>query len=62
MYLGHLSYQVFRSSVLFPFALTLIGLGTVWLGVLWQRHEDAINARLARYVPARLRPVTQPSY
>ncbi|MEY4345356.1 MAG: hypothetical protein RL032_1188 [Pseudomonadota bacterium] len=62
MYLGHLSYQVFRSSMMFSFALTLIGLGTVWLGVLWQRHEDAINSRLARYVPARLRPVTQPAY
>jgi hypothetical protein len=28
----------------------------VWLGVLWQRNEAAINARLARHVPAGLRP------
>jgi hypothetical protein len=56
MYLGHLSYQVFRNSMMFPFALTLIGLGMVWLGVLWQRNEAAINARLARHVPAGLRP------
>jgi hypothetical protein len=56
MYLGHLSYQVFHNSMMFPFALTLIGLGMVWLGVLWQRNEAAINARLARYVPTGLRP------
>ncbi len=62
MYLGHLSYKVFSSSLMFPFALTLIGLGMVWLGVLWQRHELAFNARLARYVPARLRPVIQPGW
>ena len=38
------------------FALTLLGLGVVWLGVWWQRHEEAINARFARFVPAGLRP------
>ena len=56
MYLGHLSYQVFKDSMMFPFALTLIGLGVVWLGVWWQRHEAAINDLLARYVPEGLRP------
>ena len=56
MYLGHLSHQVFRNSMMFPFALTLIGLAVVWLGVVWQRNEAAINARLAQYVPAGLRP------
>jgi len=42
--------------MLFPFALTLLGLGVVWLGVWWQRHEEAINARFARFVPEGLRP------
>jgi hypothetical protein len=56
MYLGYLSHRVFRDSMLFPFALTLLGLGVVWLGVWWQRNESAIHARLARYVPAGLRP------
>jgi hypothetical protein len=54
-YLGHLSYKVFKDSLLFPVALMLIGLGVVWLGVVWQRHEAAINAVLRRWLPERLR-------
>ena len=54
-YLGYLSYRVFKDSLLFPFALTLLGLGVVALGIWWQRHEDRINARLSAWVPAGLR-------
>ena len=54
-YLGHLSYKVFKDSLVFPVALMLIGLGVVWLGVIWQRHEAAINAALQRWLPERLR-------
>jgi hypothetical protein len=59
-YLGYLSHQVFRDSLMFPFALTLLGLGVVWLGVLWQRNEAAINARLSQFVPLGLRPRQSP--
>jgi hypothetical protein len=55
-YLGYLSHRVFQNSMMFPFVLTLIGLGVVWLGVWWQRNEEAINARFARFVPEGLRP------
>jgi hypothetical protein len=55
-YLGYLSHRVFENSLLFPFALTLLGLGVVWLGVQWQRNEAAINAYLSRWVPEGLRP------
>jgi hypothetical protein len=54
-YLGHLSYKVFKDSLIFPVALMLIGLGVVWLGVIWQRHEAAINSALRRWLPERLR-------
>ena len=54
-YLGHLSYKVFQDSLIFPVALMMIGLGVVWLGVLWQRHEASINANLQRWLPERLR-------
>jgi hypothetical protein len=50
-YLGYLAHRVFQDSLLFPFALTLLGLGFVALGVWWQRHETAIHARLSRYSP-----------
>ena len=54
-YLGHLSYKVFKDSLVFPVALMLIGLGVVWLGVIWQRHEAAIDSALQRWLPERLR-------
>lgn len=56
LYLGYLSHQVFRDSLLFPLALSLLGLGVVALGVWWQRNEVAIAVRLARYVPVGLQP------
>lgn len=38
-WLGDLAYGLFRDSMVFPFALTVIGLGLVLLVVLWQRYE-----------------------
>jgi hypothetical protein len=37
MYLGHLAYEVFQDSVLFPFAIALIGLGMIVATVLGQK-------------------------
>jgi hypothetical protein len=54
-YLGHLAYDVFADSWLFPVALTAIGLGVIWLGILWQRYEPVITARLRAPLPAELR-------
>lgn len=56
-YLGYLSYQVFADSLLFPFVLTLLGLGIVGLGIWWQRHEARLHARLSGWLPAALRPL-----
>ncbi|WP_372661250.1 DUF2157 domain-containing protein [Hydrogenophaga sp.] len=58
-YLGHLAYRVFEDSLLFPFALTLLGLAVVALGIWWQRHEEAIHHTLSGFVPASLRPLTR---
>ncbi len=55
-YLGYLSHRIFRDSMLFPFALTLLGLAVIALGIWWQRHEQAIEARLSGWLPAGLRP------
>jgi len=56
MYLGYLSYKVFGDSLMFPFVLTLLGLGVVALGIWWQRHEDRINAAFSAWLPEGLRP------
>ena len=50
-YLGYLAHRVFQDSLLFPFALTLLGLGLVALGVWWQRHEAGMHAWLVRRLP-----------
>jgi hypothetical protein len=54
-YLGHLSHTVFKDSMMFPVALTAIGLGVIAAGVAWQRHEDAIGERLRAFLPGGLR-------
>jgi hypothetical protein len=54
-YLGYLSARVFEDSLLFPAALTLIGLGVMAAGVWWQRHEARWQASLRRRAPAWLR-------
>lgn len=58
-YLGHLAYSVFRDSLWYPFALTLIGLAVVGAGILWQRHELALTQRLRRHLPAPLRELIE---
>jgi hypothetical protein len=58
-YLGHLSSRVFKDSLAFPFALSLIGIAIVWLGVLWQRREAQWTARLRGFLPAPLRELVE---
>ncbi|MGW8393627.1 DUF2157 domain-containing protein [Pseudoduganella sp. HUAS MS19] len=54
-YLGHLSYTVFRDSLLFPVALTAIGIAIIAAGVFWQRREAAIGAILRQCLPGPVR-------
>ena len=58
-YLGHLSHTVFKNSMLFPIALTAIGLGIVACGVLWQRHEQKLGHWLRRWLPATVRELVE---
>lgn len=58
-YLGHLAHTVFKDSLLFPFALTAIGLGVIWLGIVWQRHETSIGVRLRAQLPPALRELIE---
>lgn len=58
-YLGHLAYEVFEESWLFPILLTAIGLGIIWLGIVWQRHERAITERARSYLPVAFRELLE---
>jgi hypothetical protein len=51
MYLGYLASTLFPESLLLPFALSLIGLGVIGLGLVWQRHEVAWTAKLRAPLP-----------
>ena len=46
IYLGHLAWEVFKDSVLFPFVLALLGLslilGTVWGQRYWKRQIKTV--------------------
>jgi hypothetical protein len=54
-YLGYLSHQLFQDSLLFPFALTLLGLGVVYLGLWWQKNETRLYLRFQSWTPVALR-------
>lgn len=59
LYLGHLADVVFKDSLLFPFALSLIGIAVIAAGLLYHRKQKAIAAWLSAHLPEavlRLRP------
>ncbi len=58
-YLGHLAYHVFEDSLLFPIVLTAVGLGIIYLGVLWQKHEKVITEKSRRMLPLPVRELIE---
>lgn len=58
-YIGYLAADVFADSVLFPFALTLVGPMVLYCGILLHRHGDKIEKSLISAMPVwmiNLRP------
>jgi hypothetical protein len=59
LYLGHLANYVFKDSLLFPFALSAIGIAVIAAGLVYHRKEAAISAWLSVNLPQavlRIRP------
>lgn len=50
-YLGFLSWEVFRDSLIFPFLLTVIGLAIIWLGIEYRKHQEMIEKRVLERLP-----------
>jgi hypothetical protein len=44
LYLGHLADVVFKDSLLFPFALSMIGIAVIAVGLLYYRRQQAVAA------------------
>jgi hypothetical protein len=54
-YLGHLAYSVFSDSILFPFALSLLGIGIIYLGVQYQRRRKVLEQSFRKMVLPKMR-------
>ncbi len=59
-YIGHLAYRIFNDSILFPFALTFIGLAIIALGVIYQRNRRTLEAFIGTHLPPRLLALVPP--
>ena len=55
LYLGDLAGKIFADSLLFPFALSLIGVGIIALGLLVNRRQAVIDAWVETWLPVPLR-------
>src|SRR3989454_3353443 len=60
-YLGHLAFDVFRNSLLFPAALTGLGIAIIAAGVWYRSREAVVEAALLRVLPGAVRR-TVPRY
>ena len=54
-YLSHLAYSVFKDSLLFPFALTALGISIIYLGVLYQRQSRNLERLFEGLLPQGVR-------
>jgi hypothetical protein len=51
LYLGNLAYDTFADSMLFPFALSLIGIAIIALGLLYHRQHQFLDRVIATHCP-----------
>jgi len=58
-YLSYLASNVFKDSWLFPITLTALGLLVIYLGVLWQKHEQEITSKVRSVLPLALRELLE---
>jgi hypothetical protein len=54
LYLGHLADEVFADSLLYPFALSLVGLVIILAGLFYYRRQSVIEQTLQDLLPSAL--------
>ena len=60
-YLGHLAHEVFQDSLMFPFALSFLGIALIATGVVCHRYRVALKREMHAFIPAALRQLLPPS-
>jgi hypothetical protein len=60
VYLGHLANEVFKNSLLFPFALSLIGILVIAAGLVLYRHRGSLSAWMSKTLPSPLKKLRPP--
>ena len=53
-YLSHLSYVVFKDSMLFPFSLSVLGLFIIYVAVQYQKKQANIDNAILSIIPKRI--------
>jgi hypothetical protein len=54
-YVGHLAWEIFEDSLLFPFALSTAGVAIIALGILHAKNRDRIEGTVIRTIPTGIR-------
>lgn len=54
-YFGHLAYTIFAGSLLFPLALTVLGVLVIYSGIWYQRQRPTIERAILNAVPMSFR-------
>jgi len=55
IYLGHLGFETFEDSLLFPFVLIFVGLAIIGAAVWYQKHKREIEGAMLGILPAAVR-------
>lgn len=59
IYLSHLASSVFKDTLFFPLSLSVIGLGIIYLGVLWQKNERNLTIMARSTLPKAFRELLE---
>lgn len=54
-YVGHLAWEIFEDSFVFPFVLSAVGLAIIALGILYARNRERVERGVLSRVPEGLR-------
>ncbi len=55
VYFSHLAHNVFDEEILFPVAVSIVGILVICAGVFFNRHSEALTEVLVARLPSRLR-------